>query len=527
MESASASLHDEIAERKAQPTRWRQERNLLHTLIDALPDLVYVKDTHGRYVLNNLAHLRFLGMTSPEQVAGKTAFDFFPPDLARQYQTDDLGALHTGQTIVNEVGQTVDGAGNKIWVSRLKIPLRDASGVTIGILGVARDITQRHRAEMALRDSEANLLAINETLEKRVAERSAAAEERAIAAACSERAFRKQTTILRSILDNMGDAVVVTDESGAALHFNPAAKRMLDVEAHAARGNSHDRYRLYLPDGATLVPPADGPLARAMRGESVDNAEFIVRYCEGLADKSLSATARPLVDEDGTARGGVVVFHDVTDRKRAEAELQRAKEAAEAANNAKSEFLANMSHEIRTPMTAIIGFADRMLETNQSLSDRQDSLQIIRRNGRHLLSLISDVLDISKIEAGQMSVDRVPCDLPQLIADVISMIRQRVTEKGLDFLVIFDGPIPRQVRTDATRMKQVLVNLLMNAIKFTPGGQVSMRMMCDATGPSMTLRFAIQDTGIGMTPEQLARSSSRLRRPMSPPPAVSAERAWA
>jgi PAS domain S-box-containing protein len=505
LEHATVSLHAEIGERQRAAEDLVKERNLLHTLIDSLPDLVYVKDTLGRYVLNNLAHQLFLGVSSPEQVAGKTAFDFFPRELAEQYQADYLNALQTGKTIVNEIGQTVDGAGNQLWVSRIKIPLRDGAGNIIGILGVARDITHAHRAETALRESEAQLRSVNETLEKRVAERSAAAEERAIAAAFSERACRKQTAILRSVLASMGDAVVVTDEAGVAMHFNPAAKQLLGIDAGAGGVPSIDRYHLYLPDGVTPVPQNDRPLARAMRGESFDEAEYLVRQEGGVADKAVSATGRPLLDEDGTVRGGVVVFHDVTDRNRVQAEFHRAKEAAEAANSAKSEFLANMSHEIRTPMTAIIGYADKMLEENQSLSDRQDSLQVIRRNGRHLLSLISDVLDISKIEAGQMTVEKVDLDLPRLVADVISMMMPRAVEKGLNFTVAFDGPIPSQVRSDPTRMKQVLVNLLSNAIKFTPGGQVALRGSCDAARSSMILHFKIADTGIGMTAEQVAR----------------------
>ena len=287
--------------------------------------------------------------------------------------------------------------------------------------------------------------------------------------------------------------------------FNPAAKKLLGIDAGAAGVAAVERYHLHLLDGVTPVPIADRPLARAMLGESFDEEEFVLRCEEEAAGKAVSATGRPLMDEDGTVRGGVVVFHDVTDRQRVQAELHRAKEAAEAANSAKSEFLANMSHEIRTPMTAIIGYADKMLEENQSLSERQDSLQVIRRNGRHLLSLISDVLDISKIEAGQMTVERVSLDLPRLVAEVISLMMPRAVEKGLNFTVAFDGPIPSRVRSDPTRMKQVLVNLLSNAIKFTPGGQVNLRASCDAAGPSMILRFEIEDTGIGMTSEQVAR----------------------
>jgi len=194
--------------------------------------------------------------------------------------------------------------------------------------------------------------------------------------------------------------------------------------------------------------------------------------------------------------------------RRKSEEAQAAKATAERANRAKDHFLANMSHEIRTPMTAILGFADMMLEPDQTLSDRHDSLLAIRRNARHLSDLINDVLDISKIEAGQMTVEHIPTDLPQLIAQTVSLVRPRVTEKGLEFKLVFEGHIPRQIKTDPLRLRQILVNLVGNAQKFTDAGSIELWIYCQPaakTDGSCIVRFSVTDTGIGLTPEQTAK----------------------
>jgi signal transduction histidine kinase/CheY-like chemotaxis protein len=198
----------------------------------------------------------------------------------------------------------------------------------------------------------------------------------------------------------------------------------------------------------------------------------------------------------------------VTLAERMTVEMRDAKAAADAASAAKSGFIANMSHEIRTPMTAIIGYADLLLgpvSDQTPAADRQHCLQGIRRNGRHLLDLINDMLDLSKIEAGKFAVEWVGCDLPQLLADVASMMRPRAIEKGLKFNVTFDGPVPPRVTTDPLRLKQVLVNLLGNAIKFTETGYVTMTVACDSPGEHATVRVTITDSGIGMDGDTLAR----------------------
>ncbi len=188
------------------------------------------------------------------------------------------------------------------------------------------------------------------------------------------------------------------------------------------------------------------------------------------------------------------------------AELEAATLRAEAASRAKTDFLANMSHEIRTPMTAIIGFSEMLTDAGQTEQQRRESIGTIRRNGQHLLGLINDILDISKIEAGRMTVERRPTPVVPLVADVASIIRPRAIDKGLDFTVRYDGPIPERIETDATRFRQVLVNLLGNAVKFTERGSVvlAVRLVDDGSAPPR-LRCDVVDTGIGLTDEQLGR----------------------
>ena len=185
-------------------------------------------------------------------------------------------------------------------------------------------------------------------------------------------------------------------------------------------------------------------------------------------------------------------------------ELRKAIEASEGANRAKSSFLANMSHEIRTPLTAILGFADVLLETGDIYKapvERIEAIETIRRNGSHLISLINDLLDFSKIEAGKFQVENLPCSLHRLIADIRQLMQVRAEEKKLNIKVEYNGPIPDMILTDPTRLRQILMNLLSNAIKFTHEGSVNLKVALVGKAPNRKIQIDVSDTGIGISEE--------------------------
>jgi len=217
-----------------------------------------------------------------------------------------------------------------------------------------------------------------------------------------------------------------------------------------------------------------------------------------------SAVIAPVMDEEGNATHYVAVKEDITQRKRAEESLRLAKDAAEAANRAKSEFLANMSHEIRTPMTAILGYTDILAES-ATRSEQQEAIQTIKRNGKHLLDVINDILDLSKIEADKLQVECLPTSPLAILADVTSLMRVRAEAKGLPLNLEYVGPIPQTIQTDPTRLRQILVNLVGNAIKFTETGEVKIRVrLVDRDTAEPKLQCEVIDSGVGISPQHLA-----------------------
>ena len=219
----------------------------------------------------------------------------------------------------------------------------------------------------------------------------------------------------------------------------------------------------------------------------------------------LDVTKAPFRDADGEFIGVLGIAHDITQRKQDEDDIRRAKELAEEATRTKSDFLANMSHEIRTPMNAILGLSHLILKTE--LSERQrDYVQKVESSGLHLMGIINDILDFSKVEAGKIELEQAEFELQSLLDSAIALVAEKSCAKGLDLVFDVAPDVPRHLVGDSLRLSQILVNFANNAVKFTEHGEIVVSAQVQQrVGDQLLMRFAVKDTGIGMTPDQMTR----------------------
>ena len=348
--------------------------------------------------------------------------------------------------------------------------LRDADGVIIGYLLIGTDNTARKLVE----DEKKKL----------------------------DQRLRDQQFYTRSLIESNIDALMTTDPAGIITDVN---KQM-----EALTGCTRDEL-IGAPFKGCFTNPerAEAGIKLVLREKKLTDYELTARARDGK-ETVVSYNATTFYDRDRTLQGVFASARDVTERKRVEVELKQAKAAAESASRTKSDFLASMSHEIRTPMNAIMGIADLLAETPLSL-EQDKYVQIFRRAGDNLLNLINDILDLSKVEASQLELERTRFSLKDLLEKVSEMVVARARDKSLALLVQIDPDVREELVGDPTRLRQVLLNLVGNAIKFTESGRVSLRVSRDVDSTVPTgVAFAVSDTGIGIPSEKLGRVFERF-----------------
>ena len=472
-------LEQQQALQAAQEAAMR-ERSMLRTLIDTLPDLVWLKDPKGVYLACNHRFEQFFG-ASEREIVGKTDYDFVDKALADFFRDKDRAALERSTPSVNEEEITFAEDGHHELLRTTKIPMRDETGRLIGVLGIGSDTTQQKRASRALENSERQLRFVLEGSELGFWDWD-------IAAGTVYRNERWAT-----MLGYSHEEIQQTAQQWTDFVFPEDRTRAWDSIAAVLAGQSSMHrleYRMLRKDGSQVW--------------ILDQASVMERDTEGrplrMCGTHTDISAIKAAEEELTQhRRHLEKLVDVRTQ-----ELRQAKEAAETANIAKSAFLANMSHEIRTPLHAINGMT-HILRRSGLTPQQADKLDKIDAAGRHLLEIINAILDLSKIEAGKFTLEKVPVHVGAILENSAAMLAQSARQKGI--VIRTENSVKAcHLLGDPTRLQQALLNYAANALKFTEHGHITLRVGEAARSQgSMTLRFEVEDTGVGIAADTLPK----------------------
>ncbi|HLA84420.1 MAG TPA: PAS domain S-box protein [Thermoguttaceae bacterium] len=469
-------LETDIANRVMIEEALRESEEQYRSLVEIMSDWIWEMDARYRITYSSPQIKDRLGF-EPEEVIGKSPFDFMLPEDAKGAMGFFKSVARVGQSFSGLESTYLHRNGAPVMIETSGTPILDEEGTPLGYRCINSDVTQRRQAEEALKASELKF---------------------------------------RALYEMSSDAVMLLDEKGF-IDCNDATLRLFGGLSKEDFCGKHVA-ELSPPtqtDGRNSRKLADEYIAEARKKGSVrfewmhrriDGTELpsdvILNTMEMNGRKVLQAVVRDITEHKRDERD----MRDYTEKlSQANMTLERLNEAAQAASRAKSEFLANMSHEIRTPMTAILGFSDVLLG-NLEGDDNLAAAATIKRNGEYLLELINDILDLSKVEAGKLEVERTACSPTRLVADVASLMRVRAEAKNLRLATEFVGSIPDTIQCDSNRLRQILINLVGNAIKFTETGGVRLVTRLVQENPkSAFLQIDVIDTGIGIPEDQVGK----------------------
>ncbi|MBD2164902.1 PAS domain S-box protein [Calothrix membranacea FACHB-236] len=462
LEKQNQTLEEEVTKRTAE----------LRGVIDTIPDYLFViarQDMRTIYCNDSYAQKVF--QQPREQIEGKTIFELFPNQDAEYFALQNQQVFELGASL--RIQETLHFSGNTITFDTIKVPLKHDNGEVYALVGTARDITAIKQLELDLQHS----------------------KER-----------------FRNLVETSSDWVWEINEFGVYTYASPQIINVLGYSPEEIIGKS--------PFDLMPQQEAARVLQEFMKFISVQAPFQCLENTNLHKDGrlvTLETSAVPIFDENKEFRGYRGMDRDVTTRKLAEAQLHLTNEQLAASNaelaratRLKDEFLANMSHELRTPLNAILGMSEVLQdEIFGAINEKQrQSLQTIERSGNHLLELINDILDLSKIEAGQLELGYTPIPIDQLCESSLAFIKQQAYQKRIQLEVKIAPQLPRLL-LDERRIRQVLINLLNNAVKFTPEyGRITLEVSChtlevEKTSPAGFIRIAVIDTGIGIAPENL------------------------
>ena len=438
----------------------RDSQLRFRSLVETTTEWVWEVDPSGTIEYASPRIQQLLGHASSE-AAGKTLFEFMDTERIEISQTSFRNAVKGRQPWLGIENTYRHKNGDLVCVETNALPILGPGGQLVGYRGIDRDVTAHKRAE---------------------------------------REAQFERSLLNTLLEHSPDFIYFKDRDSRFLRASRTLAKYFGVhESVDVVGKTDrdffdlDRWEEYLKDERRIMETAQPVVSKEEQQAAPDGRTTWVLTSKG-----------PLVSDDGGIIGTFGISRDITDRKRADQELRAAKEAAEAASVAKSNFLANMSHEVRTPMNAVIGMAELLLDTRLDSAQRE-YLKVIVESGESLLSVLNDVLDLSRLEAGKLDIDQIRFDLYDAFGKTMKSLAYRAHVKGLELIGRISPDVPRCVIGDPARLRQMIVNLVGNAVKFTEAGEVVLSLEAQSRSDTQAvLHFCVTDTGIGVPEEKRA-----------------------
>lgn len=446
-------VHD-ITERKKAEAALRNNKIRLQTLIKAIPDLVWLKDPEGVYLTCNTVFERFFGSFEPD-IVGKTDYDFVNKELADFFRENDRRAIQAGKPTSNEEWVTFADDGHRALLDVIKTPMFDPEGGLIGVLGIGRDITEKRKADE-------ELMQVNSEL--------------------------------TNLMDNLDKAVFSLDTvHNEMLRVSIAHETLFGYPQVEFFKNPRLWYELIVQEDKSII---DAGYSILRAGKNLVH-EFRINHPNGEI-RWIEAKINPVLGSKGELIRLDGIASDITGRKQGEQELIAAKEKAEESDRLKSAFLANMSHEVRTPLNGIIGFSDLLEDPDFDEEQKRDFIRQIATNGRHLLTIISDIMDISKLDSGELKVHQENIGVNPFILSMKEQFSANIAAKRLSFeLNLPTNNGETIIYADPHRLTQIFTNLIDNSVKFTEQGGIKIGY----SDKSKMIEFYIRDTGIGIPKE--------------------------
>lgn len=446
-------LKTEIEERKKTEKQLETERNLLLTIIDNIPYPINLKDSEGRYLLNNQKHLEMIGVNRREDAIGKTSYDFFTEENAKEFNKVEKEVLTTGKAIYDIEEHLLHKRTNEMhWHLTSKIPVADENGNLTRVLTISHDITERKNLENKIRESE---------------------------------------IFYRTLVDISPDAISIFDLEGNLVYASKKAYKLFEVPDNFDIKNTsifdwvdnsfHDR-------AAELI-------AMFITGEIKQaTEEYLLKKQTGEKFWG-EVSSGPLTDAEGNVTSFITICRDVTERKRQRDELIKAKEKAEESDRLKTAFLNNISHEIRTPINAISGFTMLLGQPGTDSETMKSYLDIIIKSSNKLIDIVGNIVELSNIEAGLVTLNNSEVNINQLFSSLYSKFLTESNEKGLS--LSYETKLPDEkavIITDEAKLSKILACLIDNAIKFTSSGKLNFGYRIYQN----EIEFYVTDTGIGI-----------------------------